>query len=88
MHTSITTTPSTRPLIDTRWVQAGTLITAIGADNKGKQELPVDLVQRANLLVCDMASQSLAHGEFQHIAACGTDPDVIELGHALLNSRL
>ena len=78
-----TTTPSTRPLINDEWVQPGTLITAIGADSPGKQELPVELVQRAEHLVCDMASQSLSHGEFQHLAACSADSDVLELGNVL-----
>ena len=47
------------------WVQPGTLIAAVGADRSGKQELPVELVQRVDHRVCDMAGQSLAYGEFQ-----------------------
>lgn len=77
----ITTTPSTTPLIENGWIQPGTHITAIGADSPGKQELPVELVQRADLLVCDMAAQSLAHGEFQHAAPAGLE--VVELGRIL-----
>jgi len=79
----LTTTPSTHPLIENNWVQPGTLITAIGADSPGKQELPLELVERAENRVCDMASQSLAHGEYQHIAAKNTNPDVVELGSVL-----
>ena len=82
-----TTTPSTEPLFDAEWVQPGTLITAIGADSPGKQELPVDLVERVELRVCDMARQSLAHGEFQHAAKINPKLKVIELGSVLSGSH-
>ena len=79
----ITTTPSIQPVLEDGWVQPGTHITAIGADSPGKQELPVELVQRADLLVCDMAHQSLAHGEFQSAAVQNPDLAVVELGKVL-----
>jgi len=79
----ITTTPSTEPLIKDEWVLPGTHITAVGADCPGKQELPEALIHRADLRVCDMAHQSLAHGEFQHAAAANPDLQVIELGEVL-----
>ncbi len=79
----ITTTPSNDALIKDEWVQPGTHITAIGSDSPGKQELPVDLVRRADLLVCDMAHQSLAHGEFQHAAQADPELKVVELGDVL-----
>ncbi|MEH6443523.1 MAG: ornithine cyclodeaminase family protein [Oceanospirillaceae bacterium] len=47
------------------WVQAGTHISAMGVDTKGKQELPYKLFEYAALF-CDFTSQSIAIGEFQH----------------------
>ena len=44
-------------------------ITAAGADSAGKQELGLDLVERAALLVCDLVAQSKERGEFQHFFA-------------------
>lgn len=81
----ITITPAKSPLIHADWVSPGTHITAIGADSPGKQELDVDLIASADLLVCDLAEQSLYDGEFQTAFAAGhiTDADVIALGHVL-----
>jgi ornithine cyclodeaminase/alanine dehydrogenase-like protein (mu-crystallin family) len=75
----ITTTPATAPIVMAGWVAPGTHITAIGADSPGKQELETALVDRADLLVCDLAIPSLDHGEFQHASR----QDVTELGHIL-----
>jgi ornithine cyclodeaminase len=40
----------------------------MGADGVGKQELPIGLYGRAQLF-CDLATQSVVIGEFQHAAA-------------------
>ena len=79
----ITTTPAVLPLFADGLVRAGTHVTAIGADSPGKQELPLGLVTLASLRVCDLARQSLNHGEFQ--TAIKADPalKVTELGHIL-----
>jgi len=79
----ITTTPSTAPLFADGLVRNGTHITAIGADCPGKQELPTGLVASASLRVCDMARQSLNHGEFQTAHRANASLDVTELGHIL-----
>lgn len=85
----VTTTPSKTPLIQSNWVQAGTHVTAIGADSPGKQELATALVARADVRVCDLAQQSLNHGEFQSACAAGqiTSSDVVELGHVLAGAH-
>jgi ornithine cyclodeaminase len=64
----VTVTPATRPVIEAEWVRPGTHISAMGADNVGKQELPVALVARASLVV-DWAGQAARIGEAQHIVA-------------------
>ena len=82
----ITTTPATSPLFGDNLVQPGTHITAIGADTHGKQELPTSLIESVSLLVCDMTSQSLNHGEFQVINDTDLSKKVVELGNILSNS--
>ena len=79
----ITTTPSTTPLFANNLVRRGTHVTAIGADSPGKQELPTGLVTSASLRVCDIARQSLEHGEFQTASKVEPSLDVTELGHIL-----
>ena len=67
-------------------MRPGTHVTAIGADTHGKQELPRSLIESASLLVCDMMSQSLNHGEFQVINDTDLSKKVVELGNILSNS--
>lgn len=67
----VTATPSTEPLIRADWVQAGTHITAVGADTPGKQELDEALVERADICVVDSTSQCTDHGEIQVAFAKG-----------------
>ena len=61
----ITATNAREELFSASWVQAGTHISAMGVDTKGKQELPATLFENADLY-CDFSSQSLVIGEFQH----------------------
>ncbi|WP_337660202.1 ornithine cyclodeaminase family protein [Anderseniella sp. Alg231-50] len=81
----ITTTASTAPVIQHGWVQPGTHITAIGADAPGKQELDTQLVAEADLLIVDLGSQCLDHGEVATAARAGlVGPDrLAELGEVL-----
>ena len=83
----ITTTTSTAPLFADGLVRKGTHVTAIGADCPGKQELPTDLVATASLRVCDMARQSLNHGEFQTASRANAALEVTEMGHILSGSQ-
>jgi ornithine cyclodeaminase len=62
----VTATSSRSRLIQADWVQPGTHITALGADTVGKQELPVELLGRADLIVCDNIATALKAGELQH----------------------
>ena len=82
----ITTTPATSALFGDNLVKPGTHITAIGADTHGKRELPTSLIESASLLVCDMMSQSLNHGEFQVINDTNLSQKVLELGAILSTS--
>ena len=84
----MTTTNSTKPLFADGLVRKGCHVTAIGADCPGKQELPTKLVATASLRVCDMASQSLNHGEFQTACRSGASLQVTELGHILSGKQI
>jgi ornithine cyclodeaminase/alanine dehydrogenase-like protein (mu-crystallin family) len=64
----ITTTPSTEALVESRAVKAGTHITALGSDGKGKRELDPKLLSRSKIVV-DNRRQSFEIGELQHLPA-------------------
>lgn len=64
----VTATPSSAPLFHSEWIQPGTHISCMGADSKGKQEAPPELLARASLF-CDLPAQSRTIGEFQHVPA-------------------
>ncbi len=61
----VTATPSRAALFDAAWVRPGTHVAGMGSDARGKQELPPTLFARARLF-CDLPSQSVEIGEFQH----------------------
>jgi ornithine cyclodeaminase len=70
----ITVTPSQRALVEKSWVRAGTHISAMGADTKGKQELDPALVASAALFA-DEAAQAFTIGECQHAYNAGLITD-------------
>lgn len=78
----LTATTSDTALFQAKWVKPGTHISAMGADKKGKQELPIDLYPRATLF-CDFENQSVDIGEFQHISNAA----ITDIGHVLKRSR-
>lgn len=86
----VTTTPSISPLVRSAWIRPGTHITAVGADAPGKQELEATLVARADLLVADLAEQSLDHGEFATAfrARLIGRGQVVELGQVLTGAAV
>ncbi len=58
----ITTTPSTKPVVKNEWIKEGIHINAIGADAPGKQELEIEILKRAKIVVDDL-EQALHGGE-------------------------
>ena len=54
----VTVTPSSTPVVDDRWVEEGTHISAIGADAPGKEELDPALLKRAKIVVDDWEQAS------------------------------
>jgi ornithine cyclodeaminase/alanine dehydrogenase-like protein (mu-crystallin family) len=62
----ITVTPSRQPLLRAGDLQPGTHISAVGSDSAGKQELDVEILRRASLLLADSRRQCEKLGELQH----------------------
>lgn len=79
----ITCTASRAPLVRAEWLMPGALVTALGSDGAGKQELDVDVFARADVVVVDSRDQCARIGELQHAldAELVRSPDdVLELG--------
>ena len=66
----VTCTPSRRAFVFRDDVAPGTFIAAVGADNRGKQELEPALVASSTLVV-DVLEQCAEIGELQHALAAG-----------------
>ena len=62
----VTSTPATIPVIKEEWLHSGLHVTAMGSDAEGKQELEAGVLERADLLVCDVKNQSRKLGEIHH----------------------
>ncbi len=60
----VTVTPSKSPLVRDEWIEEGTHISAMGADDYGKHELDTAILKRARLFA-DYPQQSIVIGEFQ-----------------------
>lgn len=67
----ITATSSQEPLIKAAWLKPGVHITAVGGNHPGKQELYVDVLQRADVIIADKLEQCAAYGEIYHGLTAG-----------------
>ena len=74
----ITATPGAGPLFDATAVRPGTHLNCVGADTRGKRELPDGVLERARIVVDD-AEQARRLGELQWASAL----PCIELGDLL-----
>jgi alanine dehydrogenase len=54
----VTSTTSTHPVVQGRWLKAGTHINAIGANFPQKRELDADAINRCDVIVADSREQS------------------------------
>ncbi len=79
----VTCTPAKEAYLKAEWLHPGLHITAMGTDSEDKQELYAAALARADILVCDIKSQSFRLGEFHNGLEAGVisahDP-IIELG--------
>ncbi|HEX4525364.1 MAG TPA: NAD(P)-binding domain-containing protein [Gaiellaceae bacterium] len=81
----ITTTPSTVPIVNAEWLDAGTHVTAVGSDEPNKQELAPAVLARAAVIAVDDRRQAASFGELHHAIEQGvrTEEDVVTLGELL-----
>ena len=81
----ITTTPSKEPLLKNKLLKKGTHINAIGSDSPEKNELEVDILKAADLVVADSRPQCLERGEISHAIRNRfiDKTDIQELGHLI-----
>ena len=77
-----TVTNARDPLFESAWIKPGTHISAMGADQAGKQELPIPLVESGTLFA-DMPAQSKAIGEFERAARQNPNLKVLAIGAVL-----
>jgi ornithine cyclodeaminase len=79
----VTCTPSKTGFIAPEFLHPGLHITAMGADLPDKQEVQPQVFAQADLIACDVRSQSFSMGELYNAKAAGIflDPlQVLELG--------
>jgi ectoine utilization protein EutC len=80
----VTATPSTEPLVHPDALHPGLHITAVGSDSEHKQEIDVEVLRAADVVVCDHRGQSTRLGELRAAVAAGFDADAaVELGHVI-----
>jgi ornithine cyclodeaminase/alanine dehydrogenase-like protein (mu-crystallin family) len=81
----ITTTPSTVPLVEADWLDAGTHVTAVGSDEPSKHELAPDVLARASVVAVDDRRQAASFGELHHAIEAGmrTEENAVTLGELL-----
>jgi len=65
----VTTTSAREPLLSAEDIAPGTLISAVGSDSIGKQELHPQVLANASLLLVDSLQQCERLGELQHAPA-------------------
>ena len=67
----VTTTPARNPVLMADWLHPGLHITAMGADQEGKNEIDPQAIAAADLYVCDRVSQCETSGELEAARAAG-----------------
>lgn len=85
----ITTTPSRMPILQAAWLHPGLHITAMGADQAGKNEIDPAAIAAADLFVCDRVSQSENVGELRSVRAAGHLGSIVppELGEVIAGTK-
>ena len=80
----VTATPSTEPLVHADALHPGLHLTAVGADAEHKQELDVEVLRHADVVVVDHRGQSQRLGELRAATAAGFDATAaVELGEVI-----
>jgi ornithine cyclodeaminase len=86
----VTTTSSSIPLLQSHHLRPGMHITAVGTDDKGKQELDPFLFAKADRVIVDSISQCSSFGDTSYALECGAihKDQLIELGEVIAGEKL
>ncbi len=82
-----TATPARAPILKARWLHPGLHVTAMGADQAGKNEIEPDAIKAATLFACDRISQSERLGELRSARAGGFATLPTELGEIIAGMK-
>ena len=74
----VTVTASQAPLLMAESIKPGTMISAVGSDSPGKQEIDAKILDMAEIVIVDSRAQCERLGELQH--ALGNNERSIEAG--------
>jgi ornithine cyclodeaminase len=86
----ITCTASREPLVRAEWLSPGAHVTALGSDGPDKQELDMEVLGRADVLVVDGRAQCARIGELHHALEAGaiaSADDAAELGEVAAGAK-
>jgi ornithine cyclodeaminase len=86
----VTATSSDKPIIQARHLRPGTHITAVGADDAGKQELDPEIFVQADRVVVDSRSQCMQFGDASYAIKSGLirPEKLIEIGEVVAEPSL
>lgn len=86
----VTTTSSDKPLLFAHQIRPGTHITAVGADDIGKQELDPEIFVKADKVIVDSRSQCLELGDVSYAVKRGLikKENLLELGEVIIDTSL
>jgi ornithine cyclodeaminase len=86
----VTTTSSSAPLLFAHHIQPGTHITAVGADDAGKQELDPEIFAKADQVAVDSRLQCSAFGDVSYAIKEGSiqKEKLVELGEIIIDPAL
>lgn len=85
----VTCTSSKQPFLKREWLQPGTFVAAVGADNEDKQELDVTVLSDSKLIT-DLTAQCASIGELHHGIEAGVitkDHVFAELGEVVARKK-
>lgn len=85
----VTATPARSPVVQAEWLHPELHITAMGADQPGKNEIAPAALAMADLYVCDRVSQAETSGELEAARAVGVLDGVTppELGEIVTGAK-
>lgn len=85
----VTATPAREPVFKADWLHPGLHVTAMGADQAGKNEIEPAALALASRFVCDRVSQSETVGELRAARAAGHLIGTVpaELGEVIAGTR-